>query len=112
MTEGEYVAVTHAAKEGLWLRSFISEVFGLLIDGPITLFSDNQSAIALTKEHQYHACTKHIDIHYHFIHWVIENSSMRLIYCPTEEMLADTLTKALPSTKVKHFAVELGLHAT
>jgi hypothetical protein len=35
--------------------------------------------------------------------------SIRLIYCPTEEMVADTLTKALPSPKVKHFARELGL---
>ena len=31
------------------------------------------------------------------------------LLCPTEDMLADTLTKALPSPKVKHFTVELGL---
>lgn len=111
-TEGEYVVANHAAKEGLWLCSFISDVFGSLIDSPMTLFSDNQSAIALAKEHQYHTRTKHIDICYHFIHWVIENSSICLIYCPTKEMLADTFMKALPSTKAKHFAVELGLHAT
>ena len=76
---------------------------------PTTLFSDNQSAIALTKDHQYHPGTKHIDIRFHFIHWIIENGSIHLIYCPTEDMLADTLTKALPSPKVKHFAVELRL---
>jgi hypothetical protein len=34
---------------------------------------------------------------------------VQLIYCPTDDMVADVLTKALPSTKVKHFAAGLGL---
>jgi hypothetical protein len=107
-TEGEYVATTQAAKEALWLRSFTGEVFGLEL-APTTLFSDNKSAIALAKDHQYHAHMKHIDIHFHFIWWIIENGSICLIFCPTEDMLADTLTKPLPSAKVKHFTSKLGL---
>ena len=51
-TESKYVAATHAAKEALWLHSLISQLFGIALDAT-TLFSDNQSAIALTKEHQY-----------------------------------------------------------
>lgn len=97
-----------AAKEALWLRSLIEQLFGTTLS-PTTLFSDNQSAIALSKDHQYHARTKHIDIRFHFIHWIIEQGSIRLIYCPTDDMIADTLTKALPSAKVKHFASEFGL---
>ena len=107
-TEGEYVAATQAAKEALWLHSFTGEVFGLEL-APTTLFSDNKSAIALAKDHQYHVHTKHIDIHFHFIRWIIENGSIRLIFCPTEDMLADTLTKPLPSAKAKHFTSKLGL---
>jgi hypothetical protein len=107
-TESEYVAATYAAKEALWLRSLISQLFGTTLPAT-TLFSDNQSAIALTKEHQYHARTKHIDVRYHFIRWIVEEGKIRLIYCPTDEMVADTLTKALPSAKVKHFATALGL---
>jgi hypothetical protein len=109
-TESEYVAATHGMKEALWLRSLLSEVFDP-ITAPTTLFSDNQSAIALTRDHQYHARTKHIDVRYHFIRWVIEQGSLRLIYCPTDDMVADALTKALPSAKVKHFAAGLGLRA-
>ena len=60
-TESEYVAVTHASKEVLWLISLISQLFDITLE-PTTLFSDNQLAIALTKDHQYHARTKHIDI--------------------------------------------------
>ena len=60
-TESEYVAITHAAKEGLWIRSLLSQLFPGKLDST-TLFSDNQSAVALAKDHQYHACTKHINI--------------------------------------------------
>jgi hypothetical protein len=109
-TKSEYVAATHATKEALWLHSFIGQIFEPFTE-PITLFSDNQLAIALTKDHQYHARTKHINIHFHFIHWVIEEEKLRLIFCPTVDMIADTLTKALPSPKVKHFASQLGLRA-
>ena len=107
-TESEYVAATSAAKEALWLHSLITQLFGTTLDAT-TLFSDNQSAIVLTKDHQYHARTKHIDIRFHFIRWIIEEGSLQLIFCPTTDMVADALTKALPSPKVKHFAAELGL---
>lgn len=106
----EYVAATHTAKEALWLRKLFSELFKP-IDGPTTLYSDNQSAIALTKDSQYHARTKHIDIRFHFIRLVCQKGCVRLLYCPTAEMTADILTKALPSLKVKHFASALGLRA-
>jgi len=109
-TESEYVAATHGMKEGLWLHSLLSEVFEP-IKPPTTLFSDNQSAITLTRDQQYHSRMKHVDMRYHFIHWIIEQGSLHLIYCPTDDMVANTLTKALPSAKVKHFATGLGLRA-
>lgn len=107
-TESEYVGATHAAKEALWLHSLISQVFKSIL--PTTdVFLDNQSAIALAKDHQYHAHTKHINIWYHFIQWIIEEGKICLIYCPTGDMVADIFTKVLPSPKVKHFTWELGL---
>jgi hypothetical protein len=109
--EAEYVAATHAAKEALWLRRLIDEIFQPL-DKPVTLYSDSQSAIALTRDGSYHARTKHIDLRYHFIRFVVQNGSIKLIYCPTDDMTADILTKALPNIKVKHFAMSLGLRST
>jgi hypothetical protein len=110
MTKSEYMAATHVAKEALWLHSLIKQPFGTTLS-PTTLFSDNQSAITLSKDHQYHAHTKHIDICFYFICWIIEQGSIQLIYCSTDDMIVDTLTKALPSAKVKHFAAELRLSA-
>jgi hypothetical protein len=107
-TEAEYVAQTHAAKEAIWLRSFVADVFGPRTDS-ILLRSDNQSAIALARDDRFHARTKHIDIRFHFIRYAIADGRIRLEYCPTEDMVADVLTKALPSLKAKHFATLMGL---
>lgn len=106
--EAEYVAQTHAAKEAIWLRRLLTEIFKS-IDTPTVLFSDSKSAIALANDGHYHARTKHIDIRYHFIRYIIEEGTIKLVYCPTDDMTADTLTKALPSVKAKHFAAALGL---
>jgi hypothetical protein len=108
MTESEYVAAMHGIKEALWLRSLLSKVFQP-IKPLTTLFSDHQAAISLTQDHQYHVHTKYIDVCYHFIRWVFEQGSLCLVYCPTNNMVTDTLTKALPSAKMKHFAAGLGL---
>jgi hypothetical protein len=107
--ESKYIAAMHGMKEGLWLKSLLSEIFGPF-SSPITMFSDNQATIALTCGHQYHARTKHINVQYHWIRWVVEEGTMRLVYCPMDNMVADALTKVLPSPKVKHFATCLGLH--
>ena len=107
-TEAEYVAQTHAAKEAMWFRQLLTELFGQ-IESPTTLFSDSKSAIALAQDGHYHARTKHIDIRYHFIRYVVDAGTIKLVYCSTDDMTADTLTKALPSVKAKHFAKALGL---
>ena len=52
---------------------------------------------------------QHINIQYHFIRYIIEAGSTKLVYCPTNYMTADTLTKVLPSVKAKHFATAFGL---
>ena len=105
--EGEYVTTTHTTKEAIWLREFISEVYEP--QGPMTLHSDSQSAIALTCNKQFHARTKHINIRFHFIHYIIEASKITINFCPTDDMVVDTFMKALPSAKAKHFVSALGL---
>ena len=109
--KAEYVTATHTVKEGIWLCHFIEEVFQPLANLTV-LYCDNQATIALMKDGSFHACMKHIDICYHFIRFVVDSGSFLLLYCPTADMTADTLTKALPSVKAKHFAAALRLHTT
>src|SRR5882724_8669840 len=108
-TEPEYLAATHATKEAAWIRDFFEEINQLLAD-PITLFCNNQSAITLTKDGQYHTHTKHISTQYHFICEMVENCIIVLAYCPTTMMVTDMLTKPLPHAKFKSLVHELGLY--
>jgi hypothetical protein len=106
--EAEYVAMTHAAKEAIWLRRLIGELFPSMLT-QTTLYCDNQAALKLAVADNFHARTKHIDICYHFVRQVVAGGGISIVYCPTDDMAADILTKALPSWKVQYHVLNLGL---
>jgi hypothetical protein len=64
--EAKYVTATHAAKEAIWLCRLMFEIFPSL-KMLTTLYCDNQAALRLATDDNYRACTKHIDLRYHFI---------------------------------------------
>ena len=92
--EVEYVALSSAAQECIWIKRLNSE-FGNMSDGPAVIMEDNQSCIAIAKNPQHHGRSKHIDIKHHFIRELVGNKTIELRYCPIKEMAADFLTKAL-----------------
>jgi hypothetical protein len=103
------VLLTLPKKELIWFQCLINEIFRLL-SHPIILYLDYQSAITLANSKgQFHAHTKHIDICYHFIKFAIKNGTIFLLYCLTENMIADILTKPLPLIKHKYLTHDLGL---
>ena len=59
------------------------------------LLFDNQRAIALVKNLTHHAKTKHVDVQLHFIRDHVEKGTINVEYCPTDDMLADLMTKGL-----------------
>ena len=59
----------------------------------------------------YHMQTKHIDTRFHFIRHSVESGVFKLIYCPTDDMVMDILTKALPGWKVKGHTAALRLRS-
>ena len=62
---------------------------------PALVYEDNQSAICMTKNPQFHGRSKHIAIKYHFIRDEMKKRTINIQYCRTDNMLADMLTKAL-----------------
>src|SRR5213079_543257 len=65
--------------------------------------------IALAHNPEHHARTKHIDIQYHFVRNCVEDGRLRLEYCPTEDMVADGLTKALGPERQKRLTAMMGM---
>jgi hypothetical protein len=108
--EAEYVALAAATQEALWLRALLEEL-GLHQEQPTLLLQDNQSAIAIAKNPEFHARTKHIDIRHHFVRDAVEDKMIHLKFCPTEEMVADALTKPLPKTSFQELRARLGVHS-
>uniref|UniRef100_A0A803MPL7 Retrovirus-related Pol polyprotein from transposon TNT 1-94 n=1 Tax=Chenopodium quinoa TaxID=63459 RepID=A0A803MPL7_CHEQI len=64
-TEAEYMALTSAAKESIWLKGLVGEL-GIAQDFA-TVYCDSLSAICLAKDQVHHDRTKHIDVRYHFL---------------------------------------------
>ena len=109
-TEAEYVALTHSSKDIIWIHKILAEFSSIFPSSlPTTLFCDNQGAIRLSKDSTFHGRTKHIDVHFHFIRQTVSQGHLNLIYCPTDDMIADTFTKPLARFKFEKFRSLLGV---
>lgn len=111
-TEAEYIALTHAAKEALWLRYILADIIHPdVAKHPLALYCDNHSMIALAKDNTFHPRTKHIDIRFHFIHDTVEDNKLSLKHLCTEDMPADLFTTALPRPRLEHLSALFGLRS-
>ena len=109
-TEAEFIAITEACKELLWLRKFLQEL-GFVQDKYL-LFCDNQSAIHLGKNSTFHSRSKHIDVRYHWIRDALDVGLLELAKVHTDDNGADMMTKALPRSKFETCCEIVGLAVT
>lgn len=100
-TEAEYIAATLAVKDLIWIQRFIEEL-KLPISSKGKLLCDNQSALKLMKNPEFHQRSKHIDIRFHFIREKYEEGLFDLEYISSENQKADIFTKALAADRF-HF---------
>lgn len=107
-TEAEYIAASEATKELVWLKRLLDEIAPKQFEDP-TLFMDNQSAIRLVKNPEYHKRTKHIDIAYHYIREKFNEGQLNLKYIPSHEQLADILTKPFPKERFEYLRNMMGI---
>ncbi|KAJ9553643.1 hypothetical protein OSB04_017688 [Centaurea solstitialis] len=102
-TEAEYIAASDAAKEAVWLRNFLSDLRVVAsVSRPIDIFCDNSGAVAQAKEPREHHKSRHVLRKYHLIREIIGRGDVRICKIPTEDNVADPLTK--PLARVKHEA--------
>jgi len=97
-TEAEYIALSTAAKEAVYIRKLVPEMgFGDV--KTVQIYSDNQSWKCLVKYPRFHARSKHIFIKYHHVRDKYNDKNVNINYVPTEDMIADVLTKNLSRIK-------------
>ena len=106
--EAEYMALSVATQEAIWLRHLQDEL-GVTDAGPTLIYEDNQGAISMAKNPVFHKRTKHVQIRYHFVREAVEQGTIILEYCRTDDMLADRFTKALARDQFEKLRAGIGL---
>ena len=72
------------------------------------VFEDNQGASELSKNPKFHNRTKHMDVSYN-VREQVNLNTISVKYCPTEDMIADVMTKGLSKTVFEKFRNKLGV---
>ena len=75
----------------------------------VRIFCDNLSSIRLAENPVFHARTKHIEVHYHYIREKVLQGEIIMVPTKTEEQTADILTKSLNKAKFEKFRKALGM---
>ena len=96
-----------ATQESTWLRQLLKDLHQPT-DYAIPLYYDSQSAIRLTENPMFHARTKHVEVHYHFIREKVLQEEIELKHVRTENQAADLFTKGLSGNKFESFYHQLG----
>ena len=77
------MALKEGSKELIWLKAVFNQLEPLKPYIPDILYSDNMGAIQLSRNPEYYAKTKHIDIQYHFVRDYIKKGLFKLEWIPT-----------------------------
>ena len=96
--EAEFVQCFEATVHALWLRNFI---FGLdIIDRiarPLRIYYDNSTIVFFSKDDKYSKGTKHMDLKYLSVKEEVQKHKVSIENIGIDMMIADSLTKGLPS---------------
>nr|GMD14496.1 Retrovirus-related Pol polyprotein from transposon TNT 1-94 [Ipomoea batatas] len=106
--EAEYVATASSACQTIWLKNVMNQIH-FPVQGPIKIYVDNVSAINLAKNPVTHGRSKHIDTRYHFLRDQVEKRIIELVYCKSEDQLADIFTKPLKHEAFDKFKKMIGV---
>ena len=106
--EVEYVALSVAVCEAVWLRKLLTNLFDHEMDSSI-IHCDNQSCVKLYENLVFHDKSKHIEIKYHYIRDKVQRGAVRLHHISIDHQIVDILTKPLLKGKFLFFREQLGI---
>jgi hypothetical protein len=108
-SEAEYIAAGSYCTQLLWMKKLLGD-YGFSQDTMI-INCDNTSAINISKNSVQHSRTKHIDIRHHFLYDLVESKVVSISFIPTENQLADILTKPLDGRRFESLRKAIGVCA-
>jgi transposase InsO family protein len=108
-TESEFISVTEAVKESIYLNDFINDLSNVGFQR-ITIFNDNQSTIRLANSVNFSARNKHMGCRMQLVRDCVIDGSVSVEYMPSNVMPADVLTKGLDKVKHEDCCKGLGMY--
>ena len=106
--EAEYVAANATVNQAIWIRKILADLH-MKQNEPTQIHVDNQAAIAISNDSVFHGKTKHFKIKLYHLREEQNDGEVKLLYCKTEDQIADVLTKALPKARFETLRGKIGL---
>lgn len=98
-TEAELVALDEAATFAIWIMELLDEL-GVPYQEPVLMYQDNRSTMTMAKSGKgQFKRTKHISNRYFWIKQFLDSGEIKLFYVPTDDMIADLMTKSMQGRK-------------
>ncbi|GAW08946.1 Gag-Pol polyprotein [Lentinula edodes] len=110
-TESEYIGLSRATQQAVWLASFMTEV-DLTQQGPINLLGDNFGSVCLTENSKRHALVKHIEMRHHYVREKVTSGEVAVQCIRSGDSVADIFTKPLSGVIHSKLVSQLGLDRT
>ncbi|SCZ87251.1 BZ3500_MvSof-1268-A1-R1_Chr2-2g04717 [Microbotryum saponariae] len=107
-TDAEYLALSHAGKEGIYLSQLLEELHVQPV-APAHIFTDNEAAAAVAHDPVRVSGTRHIRLREHFVRDMVNRGDISLSHVGTSDMVADIFTKALGPKVFSTHCYALGL---
>jgi hypothetical protein len=100
----QYVAASVCSKQIIQVEKMVQfQKFTCL--KPYTMYTESQACLQIANASSKLGKVRHIDIRYHLVRCLILAGDIKLIYCVTEDMIADLFTKVVSGTQDKRLAV-------
>lgn len=107
-TESEYISACEAAKTAVWLSYLLKDFTGKH-QQKVPLYCDNQGAVRLVYNAEFHQRTKHIQLIWHWIREQVKDGTIEIKLVGTDDQLADIFTKALTGPNFKRMRTRIGV---
>ena len=107
-TKVEFHAIAHGMCKLLWLKQLLREI-GMKEEMPMKMYCDNKATINISHNPVHHDWTKHAEVDKHFIKGKVEDSTICMVYVPTNKQVVDVLTKALSRISFKQLIDKLSM---
>ena len=100
----EYVAASVCSKQIMQVENMV-QFLKFTCPKPYTMYTDSQACLQIANTSSKLGKVRHIEIRYHLVRCLIIAGSIKLIYCITEDMIADLFTKVVSGTQDQRLAV-------